>query len=56
MQIFVALVNRQALLGIPDIDALNIITINIHSIGTEHGEGDDNCCTNKTAVQSTDTI
>ena len=42
---FVVPGNGQALLGMPDIDALNII--NINSIGTEHDGGNDNCCTNK---------
>ena len=46
MQIFVVPGNRQALLGMPDIDILNIININIHSIGTEHSGGNDPCCTN----------
>ena len=32
---FVVLGNGQALLGMPDTDALNIIYINIHSIGAE---------------------
>ena len=49
---FVVLGNWQALLGMPDIDVLIIININIHSIGREHGGGNDNCCTNKAAAQS----
>ena len=36
----------QALLGIPDIDVLNIIKINIHAIGVEQTIGSDNCCAN----------
>ena len=46
--------NGQALLGMPDTDPLNII--NIHSIGTEHGGGNENCCTNKYAAQSADIV
>ena len=52
---FVVLGNGQALLGIPDIDMLYTINVNIHSIGTEHDGGSDNCCTNKAAAHSTDT-
>ena len=37
----------------PDIDMLNIININIDSIGTEHSGDTDNCCTNKATFQST---
>ena len=38
----------------PEIDVLNIININIHSIGAEQaGDGDD-CCTNKPAAQRED--
>ena len=51
----VVLGNGQALLGMADIDTLDIININIHSIGTEHGGGKVNCCTNKAAAQSMDT-
>ena len=40
----------------PNIDVLNIININIHSIGTEHEGGNDNCCTNKATAQSTDVM
>ena len=43
-------------MGIPDIDVLNIININIHSIGTEHNGGNDNCCTNKAAAHSSDMV
>ena len=42
---FVVPGNGQVLLGMPDIDTLNIIKINIHSIGTEHSGGNDNYCT-----------
>ena len=38
----------------PDIDTLNIINIKIHSIGTEHGGGNDNCCKNKATAKGTD--
>ena len=50
---FVVPGNGQALLGMPDIDVLNIISIDIHSIGTEYDAGNDNCCTNEVAAQST---
>ena len=46
--------NGQALLGMSDLDMLNIINININSIGTEHGGGNDNCCTNKANSQNAD--
>ena len=36
----------------PDIDALNIINININTTDTEDGRGTDNCCTNKSTPQS----
>ena len=55
MQIFAVLGKGKASLGMPDTDILNIININIHSIGTEHGRGNDNCCTNKATAQSIDT-
>ena len=51
---FVALGNGQALLGMSDIDVLNNINIIINSIGTEHGGGNDNCCTNKATFNSAD--
>ena len=51
---FVVVENRQALLAMPDIDVLNVININITSIGTEHGGGKDNCCTNEATAQRTD--
>ena len=50
--IFVVHGNGKALLGMHYIDALNIININIHSVGTEHGGGNDTCCTNKATPQS----
>ena len=56
MYIFVVPGNGQTLLGMPDIDTLNIINISINSIGTEHGGGKDNCCTNKATHQSTNTM
>ena len=46
--------NGQALLGMPDSDALNIINVNIHLIGTEQDGGGDNCYTNKTTAQRED--
>ena len=42
---FVVPGNGQALLGIPDTDTLNIIKINIHSIGAEDAR-DGEWCTN----------
>ena len=48
--------NGQALFGMLDIDALNIIKIIINLIGTEHGGGNDNCYTNKATSQSADMI
>ena len=53
-KIFVVPGNGQALLDLPVIDAINIININIHSIGTEHDGGNNNCCTNKATAKSTD--
>ena len=53
-KLFVIPGNGHALLGMPDIDVLNNININIHSIGAEHSSGNDNCCTNKATAQSTD--
>ena len=49
---FVVPGNGQALLGMSDIDVLNII--NIHSIGTEQGGGNVNCYKNKATAQSAD--
>ena len=40
----------------PDIDVLNIINLNIHSIGIGHDGGNDNCCTNMANAQSADTM
>ena len=37
-----------------DIDTLNIIKINIHSIGTEQTEDSDKCCTNRPTPQRED--
>ena len=51
---FVVPRNGQALLGMPDIDVLNIIKVNIHSIGTEQTGGSDNCCANRPAAQKED--
>ena len=53
---FVVLGNEQTLLGMPDIDIINIINMNIHSIDTEHGGGNDNHYTNKGTVQSVGTM
>ena len=52
---FVVSGNGQALFGMPDIDTLNIIKVNIHSIGTEQTGDSDSCCTNRTMVQREDT-
>ena len=38
----------------PDIDALNIIEINIHAIGAEQTTGSDKCCTSMCAIQRGD--
>ena len=54
MSIFVVPGNGQALLGMPDIDALNIIKINIHIIDTEQTGGNYNFCTNMHTVQRDD--
>ena len=35
----------------PDTDALNIIKINIHTIGAEQTGGSDKCCTNMHTAQ-----
>ena len=43
--------NRQTLLDMPDIDALNIININIHSICAEQAGDGSNCYINKTTAQ-----
>ena len=51
-QFFVVLGNGKALLGIPDIDVLNIINININTTDMEDGKGTDNCCMNKATPQS----
>ena len=42
-------------LGVPDIDVLNIIKVNIHSVGTENTGDGDNHCANKPVVQREDT-
>ena len=39
--------NGQALFGMHDIDALNIINKNINLVAIEHCGGKDNCCKNK---------
>ena len=43
--------NRQALLGMPDTDTLNIIKINIDSIGAEDARYSDKWCANMHNVQ-----
>ena len=45
MQVLVVPGNGQALLGMPDTDVLNIININVHSIGVEDA-GDSMQCAN----------
>ena len=52
---FVVCRNGQALLGMPYIDTLNIININIYSIGTEQAGDCDNCYTSKPTAQREDT-
>ena len=39
------------LLGMPDIDALNILKINIHAIDAEQTTWNDNCCANMHTIQ-----
>ena len=51
---FVVPINNQALLDMPDIDALNIIKINIHRIHTEQTGDSNNCCANRPTVQRKD--
>ena len=51
---FVVPGNGQVSLGMPDIDALNIIKVNIHSIGTKQAGDGDNCHTNKPTAQRED--
>ena len=43
---FVVPGNRQALLGMPDIDRLNIMKINCNTIGTHRNDSADNYSTN----------
>ena len=38
----------------PDIDAFNLLKINIHAIGTEQTRGNDNCCANMNPRQGDD--
>ena len=52
--IFVVPRNGQALLGMSDIDMLNNMNVNIHSIGTKQAGDSDNCYTNKPATQIED--
>ena len=42
------------MLGIPDIDVLVIIKVNIYSIGTEQTGDSDNCCPNRSTAQTED--
>ena len=49
MSVFVVPGNGQALLGMLDTDALNIISINIHSVGVED-TGDSKWCANMHTV------
>ena len=44
--------NGQVLLGMPDIDTLNIIKINCNTIGTHYKDSKDNCSTNTAICQS----
>ena len=46
LQVLCSSRNGQALLGMPDIDTLNIIMINYNTIGTHGNDGNDNCSTN----------
>ena len=39
----------------PDIDVLNIINVNIHSVDTEQTGDGENCCTNRPATKREDT-
>ena len=55
LSFFVVPRNGQALLGMPDIDVLNIIKVSIHSIGTKQTGDSDNCCTNRPTTQKEDT-
>ena len=48
---FVVPRNGQAMLGMPDIDTLNILKVNIHAIGAEQTRGSDNCCANICTIQ-----
>ena len=49
--IFVVPGNRQALLGMLDTGVLNVMKINIHTIGTEQTGDSDKHCTNMHTVQ-----
>ena len=44
---FVVPGNGQALLGMPDIELLNILTISYHTVGTEKEDKDTNCITDR---------
>ena len=43
--------NRQALVGMPDIDTLNITNINCNTIDTQETDRANNCCTNTVICQ-----
>ena len=38
----------------PDIDVLDVIKMNIHTIGAEQTRGSENCCTNMCTIQRGD--
>ena len=49
---FVVPRNRQALLDMPCIDAINIMKININAIGSQQTRGSNKCCANMHTVQA----
>ena len=49
---FVVSGKGQALLGMPEIDMLNIMRINCNTIGTHGNDSANNCSTNTTICQS----
>ena len=50
-RLFLAPRNGQVLLGMSDIDVLNIIKIIIYTISAEQTVGSSNCCTKMNAAQ-----
>ena len=56
MYLFVVPGNGQASLGMHDIYLLNIIKVDLHSIGREHIGDLDNHCMNRPRVQREDTM